>query len=80
MSTLLTGVLALTAGPLVGLGLGWYLRPLNAWCPNCGWTLRCVRCGARPATRTRSAVNQTAPTPGPDGQPHPTPVRQEPRR
>jgi hypothetical protein len=36
------------AGLFSGLALGWYLRRINAWCPQCGHALTCGGCGERP--------------------------------
>jgi len=41
-------VLATFAALLVGVALGWYLRRINAWCPQCGNVLTCPGCGGRP--------------------------------
>jgi hypothetical protein len=38
---------------LVGLALGWYLRRVNAWCPECGDFLTCSTCGSRPTNFRR---------------------------
>jgi hypothetical protein len=46
MTALIT--LAGLVGMLAGVALGWYLRRINAWCPECGETLACSDCGGRP--------------------------------
>ena len=42
---------AALAGILAGTALGWYLRPVTAWCPHCGWTIICGHCGRNTASR-----------------------------
>jgi hypothetical protein len=41
-------VLIALAGLFAGLALGWYLRRVIAWCPQCGDALTCAGCGERP--------------------------------
>jgi hypothetical protein len=53
----MTGAVALAAliglaSLLAGVALGWYLRPTNTRCPECGDQLTCMACRGR-ATRPR---------------------------
>jgi hypothetical protein len=43
----LVGLIGLT-GILAGIAMGWYLRSVNAWCPQCGAAVSCTACGRRP--------------------------------
>ncbi|GIJ50142.1 hypothetical protein Val02_70280 [Virgisporangium aliadipatigenens] len=36
-------------GLLAGVALGWYLRSVNTWCPQCGDAMSCAGCGKRPS-------------------------------
>lgn len=51
--------LLLVLGALIGVGLGWYLRRINTWCPHCGDVMVCRGCSktavGRP-DRARGAV------------------------
>jgi hypothetical protein len=38
---------------LAGVALGWYLRRVNAWCPECGDFLTCSSCGQPTGFRRR---------------------------
>jgi hypothetical protein len=40
----MVGLLAL----LTGVAIGWYLRRINSWCPQCGDHVTCASCGERP--------------------------------
>ncbi len=42
-------VLVGLVGLLAGLALGWYLRRINHWCPQCGDVLTCAACRKRVA-------------------------------
>jgi hypothetical protein len=37
-----------TVSGLLGVALGWYLRRVTVWCPQCGDHLSCATCGRRP--------------------------------
>ena len=46
---------------IVGIGLGWYLRRVNAWCPQCGDALSCPGCGGRPAWLSPGRTHRESP-------------------
>jgi hypothetical protein len=42
-------VVAAAVGTVLGIALGWFIRPMVTWCPACGGALKCSRCQSRPA-------------------------------
>lgn len=42
----------------VGIALGWYLRSITTWCPECGDAMQCSRCSWRPCIRVRCTGDQ----------------------
>lgn len=47
--TIAAGILLGVVNLLFGVGLGWYLRRANSWCPHCGDRLTCSGCGGHTA-------------------------------
>ena len=45
---------------LTGIGVGWYLRRINAWCPRCGDSLTCPACGGRPTWSSPGTTRRPA--------------------
>jgi hypothetical protein len=45
---------------VLGIGLGWYLRRINVWCPHCGDALTCPGCGGRPAWSALGRARRSA--------------------
>jgi hypothetical protein len=54
-------VLGLLAIPC-SVGVGWYLRGVNGWCPHCGDALACTCCGERPSWSTGRSLTRSTST------------------
>lgn len=49
MSTSFLIAVYLLTALIIGIAIGWYLRPKILWCRKCGRALGCWACGDRPA-------------------------------
>jgi hypothetical protein len=53
-------LIALAASLPAGVALGWYLRSVNAWCPQCGDGLACTGCGGGPSWTAPGRIQRRA--------------------